>query len=132
LIILFIGCFCLSLFWPSSGFADDLTPRPTMGEILRIDPAADSLLAPETKIEVLASGMDWSEGPVWIPKAVMQPNGGGYLIFSDVPRNEVMKWKEGDGLSVFLKPSGYTGIGAYSPEPGSNGLNLNSKGELIS
>src|SRR6476646_10667497 len=125
----FIG---LGLVWSFPAFGDDLTPRPTMGEILRLDPAADSLLASDAKIEVLASGLDWSEGPVWIPKRNNQPGGGGFLIFSDVPRNEVMKWKEGDGLSVFLKPSGYTGLGDYSPEPGSNGLNINSRGELIS
>lgn len=112
--------------------ADDLTPRPSMGEILRFEPAADALLAPDAKIEVLASGLDWSEGPVWIPKAAPQPGGGGYLVFSDVPRNQVMKWKEGEGMSVFLKPSGYTGVTDYSSEPGSNGLNLNSNGELIS
>ena len=112
--------------------ADDLTPRPTMGEILRVDPAADELLPADAKIEVLASGRDWSEGPVWIRKAETAPDGGGFLVFSDVPQNEVLKWKEGDGLSVFLKPSGYTGLGHYSPEPGSNGLNLNSRGELIS
>jgi gluconolactonase len=122
----------LGLAWSLAIFADDLTPRPTMGEILRFDPAADSLLAPDAKIEVLASGLDWSEGPVWIPKAETQVGGGGYLVFSDVPRNQVMKWKEGDGLTLFLKPSGYTGLGEYSPEPGSNGLNLNSRGELIS
>jgi gluconolactonase len=116
----------------SPALADDLTPRPTMGEILRFDPAADELLPPDAKIEVLASGLDWSEGPVWIPKSTAAPGGGGYVVFSDVPRNHVMKWKEGEGLSVFLKPSGYTGLGDYSREPGSNGLGLNSRGDLIS
>src|SRR5436190_6278310 len=129
---LFVACLGLTLICSAPAFADDLTPRPTMGEILRLDPAADSLLPPDAKIEVLVTGRDWSEGPVWIPNSDTQPGGGGYLVFSDVPRNQVMKWKEGDGLSVFLKPSGYTGLGEYSPEPGSNGLNLNSKGELIS
>jgi len=128
----FATCLGLTFVWSVPAFADDLTPRPTMGEILRLDPAADGLLAPDAKIEVLVTGRDWSEGPVWIPKNNTEPGGGGYLLFSDVPRNEVMKWKEGDGVSLFLKPSGYTGLGEYSPEPGSNGLNLNSKGELIS
>ena len=127
-----LSCLALALLWSAGALADDLTPRPTLGEILRLDPAADALLPADAKIEVLASGLDWSEGPVWIPKADTQPDGGGYLVFSDVPRNQVMKWKEGDGLSVFLKPSGYTGLGDYSPEPGSNGLNLNSRGELVS
>lgn len=112
--------------------ADDLTPRPTIGEILRLDPGADALLPADARLEVLASGLDWSEGPVWIPAAATQPGGGGYVVFSDVPRNQVMKWKEGEGMSVFLKPSGYTGVVDYSGEPGSNGLNLNARGELVS
>ena len=128
----FAACLGLTLVWSLPAVADDLTPRPTMGEILRLDPAADTLLSPDAKIEMLASGLDWSEGPVWVPKNGTQPGGGGYLLFSDVPRNHVMKWKEGEGLSLFLQPSGYTGLGEYSPEPGSNGLNLNSKGELVS
>ena len=128
----FASLLSLSLVFLSPAFADDLTPRPTMGEILRFDPAADALLSPDAKIEVLASGLDWSEGPVWIPRAATQPGGGGYLVFSDVPRNQVMKWKEGEGMSVFLKPSGYTGVTDYIGEPGSNGLNVNSRGELIS
>ena len=35
------------------------------GTIERLDPALDALLAPDAKIEVLASGLNWSEGPVW-------------------------------------------------------------------
>ena len=40
---------------------------------------------------------------------------GGHLLFSDIPRNAVMRWKEGDGLSQFMKPSGYTGVADYGP-----------------
>jgi gluconolactonase len=69
--------------------------------------------------------MAWSEGPVWIKD-------GGYLLFSDIPRNSVMKWSEKDGLSLFLKPSGYTGLGDYSKEPGSNGLITDPQGRLVS
>ena len=104
-------------------FADDLTPRPTLGEIVKADPALDALIAPDAKIEVLASGLNWSEGPVWSKEL-------GAVLFSDVPENHILKWKEGEGLSEFLKPSGYTGILPYSREPGSNGLTFNAKGEL--
>jgi gluconolactonase len=43
----------------------------------------------------------------------------------------IYKWKEQRGISVFMKPSGYTGIGTYSGEPGSNGLTLDKQGNLI-
>nr|WP_188937257.1 SMP-30/gluconolactonase/LRE family protein [Dyadobacter endophyticus] len=98
---------------------------PTMGKIVYEDPSFEKLLSKEAKIEVLASGFEWSEGPVWVKD-------GGYLLFSDVPKNKVYKWDEKEGLSIFLEPSGYTGRGVYSDEPGSNGLIIDNKGRLVS
>jgi len=72
----------------------------------------------------LAEGFEWSEGPVWV-------RDGGYLLFSDIPNNAVMKWKEGTGIELFLKPAGYTGSAAPSGEPGSNGLLLDKEGRLV-
>ena len=97
---------------------------PTIGKVERLDPALDKLLSKDAKIEVLSSGFTWSEGPVWVKK-------GSYLLFSDVPENTIYKWTEKSGLSTFLKPSGFTGIPPYSDEPGSNGLIINQKGELV-
>ena len=103
--------------------ADDPTPRPTMGRIVREDAALDALLAPDAQLEVLASGLDWSEGPVWSREL-------GAVLFSDVPANHVLQWKEGAGLTVYMKPSGFTGVGNYSREPGSNGLCFDPAGRL--
>lgn len=107
---------------PSRG--QDTTNFPTLGRIIRDDPRLDRLLSQDAKIEVLASGFEWSEGPVWIKD-------GGYLLFSDIPRNSVMKWKPGVGVSLFMKPSGYTGVADYGMEPGSNGLLLDPQGRLV-
>lgn len=98
---------------------------PTLGTIQYDDPHFEKLISKGTKLEVLASGFDWSEGPVWVKE-------GGFLLFSDVPQNTIFKWSEKEGLSVFLKPSGYTGAGWYSNEPGSNGLTIDQQGRLIS
>jgi gluconolactonase len=97
---------------------------PTIGSIVREDPRLDSLLPLDAKIEVLASGFEWSEGPVWV-------RSGGYLLFSDIPNNVIHKWQESEGLSTYMKPSGFTGVGSYSKEPGSNGLTLDAQGRLI-
>jgi gluconolactonase len=105
--------------------AQDTRNFPTIGQVVRLDPALDKLIPREARIEVLGSGFDWSEGPVWVKN-------GGYLLFSDIPRNSVMKWKEGEGVSLFLKPSGYTGATDYGREPGSNGLALDAEGRLLS
>jgi gluconolactonase len=98
---------------------------PTIGEVVRFDNRINDLIGSDAKIELLVSGFEWSEGPLWIQDC------GGYLIFSDIPRNSVMKWKEGEGISLFMKPSGYTGVADYGREPGSNGLTLDLQGRII-
>ena len=97
---------------------------PTMGKIERFDPALDGLLAPNATIEKLAGGFEWSEGPVWVAS-------GQYLLFSDVPRNVVHIWKEGQPTSDYMFPSGYTGSKPRGGEPGSNGLTLDPQGNLV-
>lgn len=99
-------------------------PYPVTGEIERLDPAMDDLIGRDAALEKLAVGFDWSEGPVWIKD-------GGYLLFSDIPPNNIWKWKDGDGLSLFLHPSGYTGSAERSGEVGSNGLAIDNEGRLV-
>lgn len=101
---------------------------PTIGEVVRLDPAMDDLIPKDAPIQVLTSGFEWAEGPVWVAASGNEP---GYLLFSDIPRNSIMKWVEGQGVSLFLKPAGYTGQVGYGNEPGSNGLLLDSQGQLV-
>ncbi|WP_290843975.1 hypothetical protein [Flavobacterium sp.] len=68
----------------------------------------------------MAENFIWTEGPVWV-------SGGHFLLFSDPRQNAIFLWKKSKGL----KPSGYTGHGFYSDEPGSNGLLINQNGELV-
>src|SRR5437588_4156700 len=86
-----------------TGPAAEKKAHRTLGTIERKDPAFDKLIAPDAVLEVLADGFIWSEGPVWVPRD------GGYLLFSDIPRNSIMKWQEGKGISLYLRPSGYNG-----------------------
>jgi gluconolactonase len=92
--------------------------------IERLDAALDRLIAPDAKIEVLADGYDWSEGPIWV-------RNGGFLLFSDVPTNVIHRWKEGEGARPWLKPSGYTSNTPRGGEIGSNGLTLDAAGNLV-
>lgn len=96
----------------------------TNSRVISLDPRFDLLIDKNAKVEVLADSFMWTEGPVWVKDS-------NYLIFSDVKRNTIYKWKEGEGISEFLKPSGYTGRMKYSDEPGSNGLIINKRGELV-
>lgn len=93
--------------------------------IERLDPALDEIIAPGTEVETLCSGFDWAEGPVWDAREKR-------LLFSDVPRNTIYQWREGDDeASVFMKPSGYTGVADYGREPGSNGITFDGQGRLV-
>ena len=92
------------------------TSFSTVGTVHRKAAALDALIPPDARIERLAEGFRWSEGPVWISEA-------RYLLLSDVPANRMYRWSERDGLSVFLEPSGYSGPPTdIFREPGSNGL----------
>ena len=76
----------------------------------------DELIAEE-----LFGDMQWSEGPLVLPN--------GDIVCSDVPRNRILRWT-GQGSEVWLANSG-AAADDYSNEPGSNGLALNAKGELL-
>lgn len=102
------------------------TSRAGIGRIVREHERFNELIPLDAEIELVASGFEWSEGPVWI-----HDGEGGYLLFSDIPRNSVMKWQEGQGISLFMKPSGYTGVTDYGREPGSNGLTLDLQDRII-
>jgi gluconolactonase len=105
--------------------AQDPKPPMTLGSIDRKDPKLDALIPKDAKIEVLAGGMKWTEGPVWDKK-------NNALLFTDIPNNRVMKWSQKDGLMEFLKPSGYTGKEAFKGyEPGANGLAFDKDGRLV-
>lgn len=93
--------------------------------ITRADPRFDQIVAGDAEAEKIADGFTWVEGPLWHKQ-------GGYLLFSDIPSNSVLKWKPGEGVSLFLKPSGYTGTSPFTGrEPGSNGLALDADGRLV-
>ncbi len=97
---------------------------PTLGEIESLDPRLAQLVAPDAKIEKLADGFTWCEGPVWMPASHC-------LFFSDIPKNVVNQWKEGEPVTEYLKPSGYTGTTPRGGEVGSNGLLLDPHGQLV-
>src|SRR5206468_4063976 len=76
---------------PPLAKADDKKPK-TIGSIDRKDPRLDALIPKDAVTEVLAEGFKWTEGPVWVKQD------GGYLLFSDIPNNRVMKWSPKGGL----------------------------------
>jgi gluconolactonase len=65
-----------------------------------LDKAAFEKLFPkDAKVERLATDMQFTEGPAWLS------SGGGYLVFSDIPADELKKWDPKNGVTTFRKPS---------------------------
>jgi gluconolactonase len=100
--------------------------REVITEIERNDPSLDAIVGRDTKIEKLAEGFTFTEGPVWV-----RDENGGYLLFSDPNENTIYRWTPDGQVSVYRTKSGYSGvnIGEYF-QPGSNGLAFDSDGRL--
>lgn len=90
----------------------------------KLDPALDRLVSPNVVVERVATGFDkWTEGPVWTHSQS--------LLFAEIPANSIIEWRPGQAAKVFLHPSGYEGAAPFKgPEPGSNGMTVDSRGRL--
>lgn len=64
-----------------------------------IDPLFATYVLGNAPVKRLATGFDWTEGPVWFGDA-------GCLLFSDIPNNRIVRWSE-DGVSTYRQPSNY-------------------------
>jgi gluconolactonase len=105
--------------------AADAPSHPAIGRTTAFDDAFRAIVPADARIEKIAGGFTWAEGPAWVKQ-------GGYLLFDDVPENTQYRWSPRDGLAVFLKPSGYDGpdLAAFR-EPGANGLYAEAQGTLL-
>ena len=74
------------------------------------------VVAEGAKVEKLGSGMRFVEGPVWIDSAA----DGGFLVFSDIPNNKLMKWGANEALAAYRERSN-----------NSNGNTRDREGNLI-
>lgn len=99
---------------------------PSIGEVpvTIYDPGIHRIVPHAAKIEKLATGFAFTEGPVWTAE--------GFLLFSDIPNNSIHKWEPNGAVSLFRRPSGYDGTdvpdGAFI---GSNGLTLDHQKRLV-
>ena len=102
----------------------DVVAGDNIGAITKLAPGMDKYLSVNTPVQVLATGFDWVEGPVWVEEL-------DALLFSDIPKNTVLKWTEDKGVETYLTPSGYTKSAPHKGEMGSNGLLLDAKRRLV-
>ncbi len=62
--------------------------------------AFKQILTPDSRVEEVAGGMIFTEGPVWFTD-------GDYLLFTDVEAGKIMRWSAKDGLAVWREDSGH-------------------------
>jgi len=72
-----------------------------------------SLMIGIAHLDKLADGCIWAEGPVWFAD-------GGYLLWSDIPNNRMLRWTPETGVSTFRAESN-----------NSNGNTRDRQGRLI-
>jgi gluconolactonase len=77
------------------------------------DPRMGRYLITNALVERIATGMRWAEGPVYF-------GDGGYLLWSDIPNNRMMRWFESGHVEVYRSPSNY-----------SNGNTRDREGRLV-
>ncbi|SEL13749.1 gluconolactonase [Olivibacter domesticus] len=101
--------------------ATDKTPKAV---IEKMSSELDAIISTDAEVETIASGFEWVEGPVWVESQKM-------LLFSDIFKNRIYKWTAAKGKELYLEPSGYSQKAPRGGEIGSNGLAVNSKGQLV-
>jgi gluconolactonase len=105
-----------------SAVLDSSPFKPGPLQVDRLDPSIDRIVPAHATLDRVATGFKWVEGPAWVR---------GSLFFAEIPSNSIRKWTPGQGVSIFLQPSGYMGSAPYrGPEPGSNGMTLDARGRL--
>ncbi len=114
----------LSIFLLANNIVAQDTNKYPHATIERKNPAFDAVIKKNAKVEVIADGFEWVEGPVWVENKKM-------LLVSEVLKNRIYKWTAQKGKELYLEPSGYTQQKPRGAELGSNGLSLNKKGELV-
>ncbi len=141
---MFLTVFLIMGFGLGTSYAQMSSDTPT---VLKIDPALDDVISTDAKLDkVKGDYFMFIEGPTWVP----QGKNSGYLLFSEMYANEILKMTMDGQLSIWLDHSGYTGFDFWNhgmdqtngkkPDdpfyrkfnmPGSNGTAIDGQGRMV-
>ncbi|MBX2963822.1 MAG: SMP-30/gluconolactonase/LRE family protein [Cyclobacteriaceae bacterium] len=105
-----------------SVYAQEVKAPPT-GTIEFISNELSGIIKKDAKVEIIAEGFQFTEGPLWFEKEKM-------LLVSDIPANTIYKWTEAKGKEVYITPAGYTDSTKRGGFMGPNGMVLSPDGKL--
>ncbi len=83
---------------------DGPAPAAKSFELVRMAPALDAIVDRRAKLELLASGFELNEGPVWVPEGK-----SGYLLVSGLLDNVIYRIDADKRVSVFMEKAGFAG-----------------------
>ena len=123
-VLLFLSL--LSIISCNSSNNKEKFTRLTRGSVQVYDEAAKDFVSENSRIELLVDSLFLAEGPLWVDKL-------NSLLFTQVAANKIYSWNSNSGFSLYMEPSGYTGIVPAESDGllGSNGMVLDSNGDLI-
>jgi gluconolactonase len=99
---------CAFLLAVSAALLEAATPPRAAEYVERLDPRLDALIPADAVVERVADGVEWAEGPLWDAR-------DRSLLFSDVPRNGVFRWRAGQGVEQVIERSGRSADASRAP-----------------
>jgi gluconolactonase len=137
--VLWFATFVALMTLPGAAQAQQTKPVviSTWEAVYPLDPRFEAIVPADLKVERIAQGLGYVEGPVWDRRR-------GLLLFSDMRNNAIYKWDPKDGkTSVLLDRAGFagtdpTGLGSESKVGtevyytiGPNGVTLDPQGRVV-
>jgi gluconolactonase len=122
----------------AAGLGAARAQAPAGSSVVKLDAALDRIVPAGARLEKVAGGFTFVEGPVWVRKGPR-----AYLLFSDIPANVIDRWTPDGKTSVYLQPSGFTGTDATDVGAeydtgngkhyllGSNAVTLDPQGRVV-
>jgi len=99
------------------------SPKNGTVDVIFVKNSMSKIVSKDAKIQKISGGFTFTEGPVWHKE--------GYLLFSDIPDNKILKYTPEEGITTYLENSGFVGTEIKQDGPGSNGLTYDKQGNLI-
>jgi hypothetical protein len=75
-----------------------MPPQTASTPVVRLDPALDTLISAEARLEIVKTCFGFTEGITWV-----QRGKSGYLLFSDMPANVIYKMITNGSAAKFVR-----------------------------
>jgi gluconolactonase len=129
-----LTCFVALLQWSCGGaVSEDLVGQEGRGNgngtVLRLEAEFDEILPADYRIERIAGGFVFAEGPLWVRRGQWQAL--PFLAFSDIRNNALYRWNPQDGDTAEILRPVFIGAAGSDWSAGPAGLALDAAGNFL-